>query len=237
VWILLVVVGWFLWFFGRYYFDPQSFLFPLTYGLGIGIVSGLPPTRAFLACFFGFSILAFLIGLYFSVFEGFVIFGILCGLFAMAGAIIRRILFRQRIEELYLKPWQWVLLICGVTILADRFVILGTFHELFVYHRIFSFFQFFVPSLVGLFALGLYTGAFYQLKYDELIKSVKMLSLGTHGAFLIYMIYRFVMRSISWEPFLTAILISLFFYIVLKGTQIGYKSRSKDFLNQANLEL
>lgn len=167
-----------------------------------------------------------------SVVGDLILFGVLCGLFAMAGAIIRRIFFRRGIEELYLKSWQWVLLICGVTILADRFTILGTFRELYVYHRFLSFVRFFVPSLIGLFALGLYTGTFYQLEYDELIKSVKRLSLGTHGVFLIYMVYRFVTRSISWEPFLTALLIGLFFVIVLKGTQIGYGFRSKDFFNR-----
>lgn len=234
MWVFLVVIGWFLWFFLEYYLvDVGSYILPLTIGLIVGILSGLHPTRAFLACFCGFLVIGFLLSFTFSnVLRSVVIFGIVCGLFAMAGAIIRRILFRRGIEDLYLKPWQWTLLIGGVTIFADYFIIPGTFQELFVYHRFLSFVQFFVPSLIGLFVLGLYTGVFYQLEYDELLKSVKRLSLGAHGIFLIYMIYRFVTRSISWEPFLTALLIGLFFVIVFKGAQIGYGFRNKKFLTQ-----
>jgi hypothetical protein len=229
IWILLIIAGWFFSFFARnLLIDPKSFFFPLVFGLAIGVLSGLNPIRAFLACFFGFFILALLIGVYFSVFEDFVFFGILCGLFATAGAILRRILFHRGIEELYLKPWQWIILIGGITILADRLTILSTFQGLFVYSRISSFLRFFVPSLIGLFALGLYAGVFFNVEYDELMKSVKMVSLGAHGLFLVYMVVRYIIKNVSWEPFLTASLIVLFFVVIYKGTQIGYNFRNRN---------
>jgi hypothetical protein len=227
-WIFIVIIGWFLWFFARYYLvDVWSLFFPLTFGLGIGIISGLDPKRAFLACLVGFFIIALLIGFYFSIFEDLVFFGILCGLFAMAGAILRRILFRRGVEDLYMEPWQWIILIGGVTILADRLTILSTFQGLFVYCRISSFVRFFVPSLIGLFALGLYTGVFFTVEYDELMKAVKIVSLGAHGLFLVYMVLRYIINTVSWKPFLTASLMVLFFVVVYKGTQIGYNFRDR----------
>jgi hypothetical protein len=222
MWVFFVAVVW-LWF----GYSIKDSIFIPVFGLIVGIGSNLSPIRAFLVCFCGFLIIAFIIGFYFSIFEDLVIFGILCGLFATAGAILRRILFRRGIEDLYLKPWQWVILIGGITIVADFFTILSTFQGLFVYYRISSFVRFFVPSLIGLFALGLYTGVFLNVEYDELMKAVKIVSLGAHGLFLVYMVLRYIINTVSWEPFLTACLIGLFFVVVYKGTQIGYNFRDR----------
>jgi hypothetical protein len=106
MWIFLVVAGWFLWSIFLF-LDIWSYVLPLILGLGVGIFSGLHPTRAFLACFSGFFILALL-----SVFSlprisaGFILFGTLCGLAGIAGAVIRRITLKKGIEGLYLKPWE-----------------------------------------------------------------------------------------------------------------------------------
>jgi hypothetical protein len=229
LWIFLVVMGYSLWSLGL---DVWSLIFPLILGLSMGIISGLPPIRAFLACFCGFLYIALGIGLLFSIFEDLILFGILCGFFATAGAIIRRILFRRGIEELYLKPWQWVFLIGGVTILADYFTIPGAFYKLAVYQHVLSFVHFFVPALIGLFALGLYTGSFHTVGYDELVKSVMKVSLGAHGLFLAYRVFRLVTGSISWKSFLVIPLIGLYLVVLYKGAQIGYQLRNRKFLTQ-----
>lgn len=222
VWIFLVIIGWSVWSLGL---DAGSYVLPLTFGLTVGVLSGLPPARAFLACFCGFFIIALLIGFYFFIFEDLIIFGILCGLFAMTGAVIRRIVFRWKIEELYLNLWQWVLLVGGVSAIADYFTIPGVYSELFIYHRLTVFSRYFISTLVGLFALGLYTGFFFHQDYKKLMKSVKRFSLGGHGVFLMYMVYLSATGHTSRESFLFVPLTLVFLAVVLIGTRIGY-SRS-----------
>jgi hypothetical protein len=227
LWIFLVVGGWLLWSIFLV-LDVWSYILPLTLGLGVGILSGLPPTRAFLACFFGFLVIGFLLSFTFSnVLRSVIIFGVLCGFFATAGAIIRRIFFRRGIEELYLNRWQWVSLIGGVTSLADYFTIPGAFYKLFVYHHVFSFVQVLVPVLIGLFALGLYAGSFYTAGYDELVKSVMKASLGAHGLFLAYRIYLLVTGSISPKSFVVIPLIGLYLVVLYKGAQMGYQLKNR----------
>jgi hypothetical protein len=222
------MVGWFMWALNvGYLIGIGDCNFIVVFGLAVGIISGLNPIKAFITCFSGFFIIALWVGFYLSIFGDLVFFGILCGVFATAGAVIRRILFRRGIEDLYLKPWQWIILIGGITVLADYLTIPGAFSKLFVYYRISSFVRFFVPSLIGLFALGLYTGVFFNGEYDELMKSVNIVSLGAHGLFLVYMVLRYIINTVSWKPFLTASLMVLFFVVVYKGTQIGYNFRDR----------
>ena len=227
VWIFLVVGGWLLWSIFSV-LDMWSYILPLTLGLSVGILSGLPLTRAFLACFFGFLILALLSAFSFPrISAGLIFFGFLCGLCAVAGAIIRRILFHREIEELYLNRWQWVSFIGGVTSLADYFTIPGAYYELFVYHHVFSFVQVLVPVLTGLFALGLYAGSFYNPGYGEPVKSVMKASLGAHGLFLAYRVYLLVTGSISLKSFVVIPLIGLYLVVLYKGAQMGYQLKNK----------
>jgi hypothetical protein len=91
-WTLLIALAWFLWLSG-----PERFPFIGTYpfiigfGIFVGIVSGLPPSKTFLVCFLGFFIIAVLLGIPFFIFEGMVFEGILCGIFGISGAVVRRI--------------------------------------------------------------------------------------------------------------------------------------------------
>jgi hypothetical protein len=227
VWIFLVVAGWFLWSIFLF-LDIWSYVLPLILGLGVGILSGLHPTKAFLACFSGFFILALL-----SVFSlprisaGFILFGTLCGLAGIAGAVIRRIITHKKVEDLYLKSWQQILLIGGVSILADYFTIIGTYQEFFVYHRFLTFLKSFIPVVVGLFISGLYAGIFNNVKYKAVMKSVIRTTLASHLVYLVYMSYKLIEGNITWRPFLFVPLMGLYLVLVLVGTKIGYRFRDR----------
>lgn len=224
-WILLITVMWDLWLFGLdRLVNVGEFVFIIVFGIFVGIVSGFSPKKAYLVCFFGFFIIA-PFGLFFSIFQGLAFFSIFCGVFGMAGAIIRRIITHQKIEELYLKPWEWVLLIGGVSILADYIVIPCAYAELFMYHRLTIFSRFFICSLIGLFALGVYAGVFYCIDCNRLMKSVGKATLGGHSIFLIYRGYLLAVGYTTLESFLLIPLTLIFFAVVLIGTKIGYSRR------------
>jgi hypothetical protein len=234
IWILLASGGWFLWLVALHStIDIGDYTFLIVFGLIIGILSGLSPARAFLACLCGFFIIALLVGFYFSIFDYLVLSGILCGLFAMAGAIARRILTHKRIEELRLHLWQWILLIGGVTLLADDFTIPGMFYELFVYHHIFIFVKHFIPVLIGMFLLGLYAGTFYDVAYDNLIRSVIAVSGGAHGLYLAYRVFRYFFGSIGLKSFLMIPLIGMYLLVLYEGAQIGFRLRNREFIRKS----
>jgi hypothetical protein len=228
-WIFLVVMGYSLWSLGL---DVWSLTLPLIFGLCVGIISGLTPIRAFIACFCGFFYIALGIGLLFSVFEDLVFFGVLCGVFGMAGAVIRRITLKKGIEELYLKPWEWALLIGGISVLADYIVIPCAYAELFTYHRFTNVSQFFICSLIGLFALGVYTGVFYIRDYESLMKSVGKMSFGGHCIFFVYRGLLLALGYISWKSFLLISFAIIFLGILLFGVKIGYRYRGRNGLQQ-----
>jgi hypothetical protein len=224
-WILLIAVIWDLWLSGLYYLLLiGDYVFVIIFGIFVGIISGFSPKRAYLACFCGFFIIA-PSGLFFSIFEDLVFLGILCGVFGIAGAVMRRIITHQKIEELYLTPWDWVLLIGGVSILADYIVIPCAYAELFIYHRLTIFSKFFICSLIGLLALGVYAGVFYCRDYKRLMKSVGKAALGGHGVFLIYRCYLLAVGHTTLESFLLVSLTIVFLVVVLIGTRIGYSRR------------
>jgi hypothetical protein len=227
-WALLIALCWFIWLSrleGSLYVGNKVFV--VVFGVFVGMVSKLPPKKVFLVCFSGFFIIAVLLGLIFPIFEDLVVFGVLCGIFGIAGAVIRRIVTHQRIEELYLSPLEWTLLIGGVSALADYLIILGAYRELLVYHRLTIFLKLFVPALIGLFALGVYTGTFYQLQYKKLTKSVKWVSLAGHGIFVVYMFCLFVTGHTSRKSFLFIPVIGIFFIVFFKGVQLGYGLRDR----------
>jgi hypothetical protein len=86
LWLFLVLAGWFFWIFFLG-LDIWSYALPLILGLGVGVLSGLTPARTFLVSFLGFFILGILYNTLFPhVILGLTLFGILCGLFAVAGA-------------------------------------------------------------------------------------------------------------------------------------------------------
>ena len=231
-WILLIAVMWDLWLFGlERLFNVGDFVFIIVFGIFVGIVSGLPPKKAYLVCFLGFFIIA-PFGLYFSIFQGLAFFSILCGVFGIAGAVIRRIITHQRIEELYLKPWEWVLLIGGISILADYIVIPCASAEIFTYHRFTNVSRFFICSLIGLFALGVYTGVFYSRDYESLLKSVGKMSFGGHCVFFVYRGFLLALGYITWKSFLLISFAIIFLGILLFGVKIGYRYRGYNGLQQ-----
>jgi hypothetical protein len=227
-WILIVTIFWFILL--LMYVDIISawvYFFPIVFGLGVGIVSGLSPTRAFQACFFGFVILTLLIGFVFLLAHYLLLFGLISGLSAMAGAVLRRVVLHQEIES-PLQFWQWALPLGGLIILADLFTIPGSFEELFVDHCLLPFFRFLLLFLLGLFALGLFVGAFSELDSREVTKSVMRLSIGAHGLFLTIMLALFAFeRGIYWKFFLEFSLACLFLVVVLEGSRMGYELRNR----------
>jgi hypothetical protein len=234
IWIFLVLGGWVLWLVALHsVIDMGDYTFMIVFGLIIGILSGLSPARAFLAWFCGF----FLIALLFAFYDPddiawMMVFGGLSGLFAMAGAILRRILFRRKIEELYLKSWQWILLVGGASILADYVVIICMYRQLLVYHYVFAFIQLFILVLICLFALGLYTGLFSRLGYDELVKFVIKASIGGHTCFLFYMAFLRIVGHTTWKSFLMIPLIGVYLLVLYKGAQIGFRLRNREFIRK-----
>ena len=225
LWIFLVVGGWFLWSIFLV-LNIWSYILPLILGLGVGILSGLPPPKAFLACFCGFFILALLSAFSLPrISAAFILFGFFSGLVAVAGAVIRRIVFRRGIEELYLTPWEWVLLIGGISLLSDYMVIPCAYTELFIYHRLTIFSKFFICSVVGLFLLGIYAGVFYCRDYNTLIKSVGKAALAGHTVFLLYRCLFLFLGYTTLESFLLIPLTLIFLAVVLIGTKIGYTKR------------
>jgi hypothetical protein len=229
IWILLVFGGWFLWLSALHFvIDIGDYSFMIIFGLIIGILSGLSPARVFLACFCGFFIIALLIGFYFSIFGDLVLSGILCGLFAIAGVIARRIIMHQKTKELHLNSWEWGLLLGGTSALADYLTIPGAYMELLVYQRSSIFLKLFIPALIGLFALGLYAGVFYDRERKELMKSVEIFSLGGHSIFFIYLGYLFATGHTSRNSFLFTPLIGIFCIAILLGAHIGCRSKEEE---------
>jgi hypothetical protein len=225
-WILLIALVWDLWLCGLEDLIPVGdFIFVIGFGIFVGIVSGLSPRKAFLVCFLGFFIIA-PSGIFFSIFEDLTFLSILCGVFGIAGAVVRRIVTHQKVEELYLRPWEWVLLIGGIVAIADYVVVPCASSELLRYHRLAIFSGFFICSLIGLLALGVYTGIFYNREYRRLMKSIAEIALGGHGVFFLYR-GRFFARHIDWELFLLVTLLVIFFFVLLVGTHVGYHSRNR----------
>jgi len=228
--VLLIAVGWFLWFYALdHIVMAGGYSFAAIVGLTVGILSGLPPKKAFQACFYGFCVVALLLFMFPNVAVSQVFIGALSGLFGMAGAILRRIVLHQEIE-IHLKSWQWTLLIGGVTLFADYTTIPSILLELYTYQDYLFLAEFFVPVLIGLFALGLFVGAFSHLEYKELMRSVVKLSLEFHGLYLVIMIFAFLAGQIRLQDFLIVPLIGLFLVIVLKGIQIGYRQRNREII-------
>ncbi|MGC1122570.1 MAG: hypothetical protein WBA22_15905 [Candidatus Methanofastidiosia archaeon] len=146
----------------------------------------------------------------------------MCGLFAVAGAIIRRIITQKKTEELYLNRYEWVLLVGGIGIIADYLVIPGAYDALFVYERSLALFEFFISSLIGLFLLGIYVGAFSSESFGKRVKSIAETSLGSHIIFIIYSTCLSNAVHIKWKEIgLVFVIMALLSAILLTGVRIG----------------
>jgi hypothetical protein len=212
-------------------------------GLAVGFLSGLSPKKAFWACFYGFFILWFFFA-FIAVFPYFAIVlrvflvimpliaAFLCGLFGIAAALFRRIVLHQEIEEIHLEKWQWTLLLGGVVILVDILFLSHVIHYLYLYESYgWTYYaSFLVCALLGLFALGLFAGAFQTCEYKRMVLSALQILLIAHGLFFLFL----AIQSATLLSFIE-ICLSLLFCIIssaimLSGIRLGH------FLNKRRIQ-
>lgn len=228
-------------FIGLFETDPPfvEFIHLALFGLTIGTLSGLPPTKVVKGFFYGFLLITAVsfiqfhlefnlkliledLTILFLIFLLYMLYGAICVLFALAGATLRGVILCQKME-IHLNAWGWALLIGGVTLFTDLF----TAPALFGLHNgVLLFSQLFVAA-IGLFGLGLFTGVFSNLEYKEVMKLIKRLSLASHGLYTLIVVFLFAMGDIGLEFFFIFPLYCLFLVIVYIGTRTGYQFRGK----------
>lgn len=226
-WVIFVI-GVMVWWFHTFFDYMYEIALPLICGCTVGILSGLSPARSFLACFLGFSIVAILVTLTSEdVLWFFLLLGIFCGLIGLACAIVRKAVFRSKLEQLQLPTWQWAVLIGGASALGDFLLISDSYTAVVQFHLTRLFAEVLTAVMIGLAGLGLYIGAFYNLERQNLVKNVLKFSLGGHAVFLLYFAFRLATGHIFWKDsfFLPVMLISLIVLII--GTRTGYRFRKK----------
>lgn len=229
-WIVLVIIGWFWWFFKlEDIIEIRSYTFIILFGLGVGIISGLQPVKAFQACLIGLlAIELFLIPTGFSIYL-LLFFPSLTSLFALIGAILRKIFSGQEVE-IDLKRWQWIALIVALTLFSDSsafIVIEQPSLNSFLLHLA----RFFIFYVIGLFCAGLFTGAFSPMEQKKLMKSVAIVSFGSHSIFVIWIFCIIIAsREIHITDFAAFPLMGLLSMSVLTGTHIGCRWRKSKFI-------
>jgi hypothetical protein len=230
-WIFMIVAGWILWFFALdHIIKTGGFLFAAIFGSVIGLLSGFPPTKAFTVCSYGFCSVGLLLTFGFpTVALSQIFIGAFRGLFAVASSIFRRIALHQTIE-INMRSWQWVLLIGGGILFADIFVLLGMLQEVFIYHHFDYLYQYLIPVMLGLFAIGLFVGTFSHLEKGNLMKSLRKLIVACHGLFLLCVLLIFIIAGIEWNLVLLLPLTILFSALVLGGTKIGFHFRESEIV-------
>jgi hypothetical protein len=220
--------------YGIYYF-----LTPLICGCVVGTISGFPPARSFLACFLAFFIMGMLSTSNPSEYLGLLLLssllGICSGLIASVCAILRRIILRSKSEQLRLVTWQWALLVGGGSLLGDFLLIPSQYIAVLQMHYFSIFFKSLAVTGFGLFAVGLYAGAYYNHAYKTLVKDVMKFSVSGHFVFLLCFALLFLARFVFWGAILFMPLMGLSFLLVLTGTLIGYRVRKGNPLAQAEI--
>jgi hypothetical protein len=233
LWILVTASLWYLWLIGFEHLIPMGdSTFVALLGVFIGMISGFSPRRAFAICFTGFSIMTVLIGLIFPViFYDLAFSSVLCAIFAMAGAIIRRIFTQRKTDELCLNPWEWIVLIGGISFLVDYNFISCAYTQLLNYNRLSTFLRLVISGSVGLFLLGMYAGAFYRRDYSFSAKSPVSLSTAGHTIYILYKSYIYTIGYMSSRAFLLVFLIvAVFISVFFIGTKTGswFSTREHD---------
>lgn len=203
---------------------------PITYLICsciVGILSGLSPPRSFLACFLALLIIAIssVSNETYYVWHMllFSALGIFCGLIALTCAVIRRLVLRSGSEQLRLITWQWAVLIGGVSILADCFLIPFHYNAVIQMHYYSSFLKSLAVFAIGLFAIGLYAGAYYGHEYKTLIKDMMKFSVSGHSVFFISFTFLLLMKLVFRGDILFLPVMGLLFLFLLVGAQLGYK--------------
>jgi hypothetical protein len=226
LWVFIVIIGWILWFmFLDNYVMTGGYIFMIFFGLTIGIFSGLPPAKAFQVCFLGLLVISVLMAIF-----GILIYLLIsCGitsLFALAGAMGRSIVTKEKID-IDLKVWQWGLLLCGLTALAD-ITPLGVVRKPFALSISEYSARFFLPFVIGLFAASLFTGFFSRMQRSTLVKSAAAVISVPHIFFFLYLFRIFFgRRNIDMTFYFTLLVMGLFLAAVIAGILIGCEFRDR----------
>ena len=232
MWVFIVALGWILWFFTLEHIAMAGDrAFVILVGLGVGIISGLSPVRAFQACFLGLLIIA-LFTAPFGIFLASLISASLTALFALACALGRNIILHQEID-IELKQWQWVLLIGGLTCYCDIDA-LGIVYGHHKYSYLEYVVLFYIPDLMGLFAAGFFTGIFSREEYGKLMRTIVKVLAVSHSIFVLYAILVIgAPGKMMWEGLLPILLMGLLFADVYVSTKIGNKYRKGRFIKSS----
>jgi hypothetical protein len=225
LWVLAIPIGWILWFmFLDHIIDVWSYFLPLTFGLAVGMFSGLSPVRAFQACFLGFLVLTITIGIAFSVAIYMIIFGSFAGLIALGGAIFRKVILHEGVD-LNLEWWQWALLLSGVIVFTD-IILVGVFREPSPYLLDHFLKNMLVPVLLGVFATSYVTGSYSRQKEWTLLTSAAITVFVIDFLFFLYLLdssSRIEERGMILHGAL--LFMGLFLIAVLTGILVGCKCR------------
>jgi hypothetical protein len=226
-WVIVVIGVPFLWSI-IYGYDMYHFATPLICGCLVGIVSALSPVRSFLAGFLGFSTTGVLSSVADTKYLApFALLGIFCGLVALACAVLRSIILRSKTEQLHLVAWQWAVIMGGTSVFADFLLIPDSYTAVIQFHLHQLFAEVLAVFLTGFFCLGLYAGAFYDLEYQNLMKNVLKFSLGGHGIFLLYFIFRVATGHMFWKDSFFLSVIVILIVILFIGVGVGYRLRKR----------
>jgi hypothetical protein len=196
----------------------------------VGILSGLSPSRSFLACFLALLIIAIssvsnepYYAEHMLLFSG---LGIFCGLIALASSAIRRVVLRSKTEQLHLTTWQWAILTGVVSALACYVIISFPYVHVDYKEDFVLVSEFISLALMGLFGLGLFAGAYYQRSYRIIVKNILLFSLGGHLVFVFFIVC--VVRFWHvWKDPLFFPTMAVYFLVLFLGIRIGYRFRSK----------
>jgi hypothetical protein len=244
-WIPLATLLWLaVWFSLNVDFDPfrpRNYIPSLVTGLTIGLLSGLSPRKAFRSCFLGFFVIWLFLVCVGALWEFSadvallviilpLILGSLSGLFGMGSALLRMIALRKEID-VHLKSWEWNLLIGGTSIFADFIFFFGVAVELRLaelYIWTYSV-PFLTILLLSLFALGLFTGAFYSAQYKKVRSFLVRLQFISHTLFLFFLL----LPSIASNEYPRDLLLALVFSIIcatllFSGAYVGYHLKKRE---------
>jgi hypothetical protein len=203
-------------------------------GMVVGVISGAPPKKAFLICFWGYAVISLFwiaFGLSSSPGEGFLLaafyvaWDILCGLFGVGGALLRQLALHGKVEKVTLKFWQWLTLVGVVTIIADLIIIPEAYNIVESLYLQVSFFA----ILAGFFGLGLFIGVFLVLDYRSTLKSAAKWSAGFHLVFLLPSLLLVARSGGHFKGIFVSFsfIAALFMTILMVGVYFGYHSRNR----------
>ncbi|MBU7024201.1 MAG: hypothetical protein HXS40_08535 [Theionarchaea archaeon] len=138
----------------------------------------------------------------------------------------RSIATKEKID-IDLKMWQWGLLLCGLTALAD-ITPLGVVRKPFALSISEYSIRFFLPFVIVLFVASLFTGFFSRMQKSTLVKSAAAVISVPHGFFLLYLLKILSGRGEINVTFYFAFLVmGLFFVTVIAGILIACEFRNR----------